>query len=281
MKTTIYIDVLIITNMIINYFILKIISCIAEISTDQKRIILSSLIGSLFSFTIFLNIPNSLALILKIFSVLFSSFIAFGYKSKLYFTKCVLYSVTVYFIFTGAVIYLFQNNRMLYSNNFNLYLNINPVTLVFCIIFIYIIVYIADIVFYRQSKNLLYDIEIHIEDKRIKGKALYDTGFRVKDILTHKSLILCDYNFISEILSQDIKDNLNNFYINGEITDKRIKTVFYSDVSKEGILLGIIPDKVICKNNEIKNTMLVITKAKIEGEINFLIGKEIFNTIKE
>ena len=153
--------------------------------------------------------------------------------------------------------------------------------MVFCIIFIYIIVYIADIVFYRQSKNLLYDIEIHIEDKRIKGKALYDTGFRVKDILTHKSLILCDYNFISEILSQDIKDNLNNFYINGEITDKRIKTVFYSDVSKEGILLGIIPDKVICKNNEIKNTMLVITKAKIEGEINFLIGKEIFNTIKE
>ena len=142
---------------------------------------------------------------------------------------------------------------------------------------------IFEAVVYSREKDVMHNISVHINGNIIQGTALYDTGFRLKDILGNKNLLLCDFSFISDKIEKNLCESISLFFLENMIEDKRITPIFYSDISKDGMLPAIKPDKVICTdtNKEIENTLLVITNKKMKGEVNLLFGKEIFNMIGE
>ncbi len=281
MKLTIYLDILLVTNIIINYFLLKTTVIYSKANVTTYRIVAASFVGALFSIVIFLDIPFFISVILKICSVLVTAIIAFGTKQKLMFIKSLSYMIVESFCFTGLLTMLFQNSNKVFTKNMNFYMNINPLNLVACIVIVYRVVYFLEDILESSRREYIYDIEILYMGKTVKGSAFFDTGFSVKDIVTFKPVLLCNYTFIENLLLDEMKYAINLFYSTESYNEKRIVPVFYSDLNGSGMLPGITAEKITVSSLKNKKTMenvlVAVTKNKISEDFDVIFGNDIYS----
>ncbi len=280
----VYVDVLIIINFIINYFLLKITQIFSLTQYNKKRLILSALIGAIFSLGIFLNI-NSLffTLLIKLISLCLCVILAFGYINKYYFFKNILAFLLANFLLIGFLIFL-QDNAVIYLKNYMIYFNINPLLLIFSIIFVFTIINIFNIFFRENLKVDDLKATIFINNTSFKVKAFYDTGFKIKDIINNKSVMLIDYNFAKEFLGTQVNNDITAFFLHGESRgNTKITPIFYSTINGEGLLPAIKIDKMILsdekRQGQVKNVLLAFSKEDLSNEVQLILGKEILRIL--
>ena len=105
---SIYLDVLIVLNIYVNYFLLRATAKFTHTPLKTIRCIISSVIGSLFSLTILLPAGNFLIpLAIKLGAAVVIVGMAFGIKDKKHTLKLILYFYIVNFIFGGVVMLLY------------------------------------------------------------------------------------------------------------------------------------------------------------------------------
>ena len=278
MKLTIYLDILFVTNFIINYFILKTTSLGCCFNASTLRMVLSSVFGALFSIIILFDLPVIVSMLLKVLSVLVCVAVAFGIRLKAF-----VYLVATTFLFTGFIAAIFQNSNVVFVKNMQIYLNINPMLLVIAIIVVYATASLSEFIFETSKKEYIYTVEINYCGKAVKGVAFYDTGFKVKDIVTFKTVMLCSFDFISDILDRQIKEDISIFYNTGTYKEKGITPVFYSDLNGNGMLPGIRPNKVILSatryTKTLDNVLLAVSSNKISEDCDVIFGKNINNMV--
>ena len=281
MKLTVYLDMLILINTIINYFLLKAACCIAGTVYSTRRIVLAAFAGALFSMVIFVDLSVYSAFLLKLLAAVICTCISVGFKSIIYFIRNTVCVIAVNMTFTGVLIFLSSENNFVYENNLFYYININPVLLVVCVSGMYRLISMYELFIGNRNKVSLFEFEIYFRQSHMKINAFYDTGFKVKDIISRRAVMLCSFRRVRENLPQDLSEEISDF-ING-ITDRttNIIPVFYTDISTHGILPALRPDKVIYKNKEIENTLIAFTDAEFEEDIQIIFGKEIFNRTGE
>ena len=165
--------------------------------------------------------------------------IAFGIRKKIIIVKSFFYTVVVTFGFIGVVAIIFQHSNVVFVKNMQIYLNVNPMVLIFSIVAVYIVVSVAEFVFESTKKEYIYNVTVYYSDRFVNGTAFYDTGFKVKDIVTFKTVMMCNFDFIADILPQKIKDDILAFQKTGAYSHKEITPVFYSDISSNGMLPGV------------------------------------------
>ncbi len=276
----IYIDVLIITNFIINYFLLKITQIFSSSFYDKKRLIISSFIGALFSLIVLIDINSFLlSILIKILAVIISILIAFGFVNYYYFFKNVLSMLLANFMLYGFLAFI-EDNSVIILKDTIIYLNINPVILVLSVLFIWIVITIFNIFFNEKLSSEDIKIKLVLEKGEVVLSAFYDTGFKLKDIINNYNVILVEIKKIENLVSEkDIKD-IENFFDNINIENTNFITpIFYSTINGEGMLPSIkakniyIIQKDIKK--EIKNCRIALAKEKISNEKEAIIGKEV------
>jgi len=286
MKLTVYIDILIVVNIIINYFLIRITAMFSNIPCNTRRTIISSVAGAFFSLFIFMdNMILPLSYLIKIISAVLCCLIAFGYTTILPFIRNILCLLRSDTIFSGVLILLFNNPEYLYGNNLYWYININPILLVLCIFAVFIIVSTYDFFSAGISKNSIFSFEIYFGNNHKKLYGFYDTGFGVKDILGRKGVILCSLADLQDTIDTGLYRNIEDFINDKPVTDKRITPIFYSDISSNGMLPAVKPQKINSINNgvkkELKDVLLAFTDKKFSDEVQLIFGKEIFNMIGE
>ena len=281
MKLTVYLDVLIIINVILNYCILKLIASLCGTNVKFEKIIVSSLVGALFSLSIFLEINYICSFILKLLSVVICSYIAFGIKNIIFFLKSTGIMLIVTFSFSGIALALRKTNSIVYQNNFYTYLDVNPIVLLTAIVFVYCLLTFVEFISFSLNRNYIFKIDIYYGDRFISATGLYDTGFRVKDIVTFRKVMICSVECIKVLLPEDLLSEIKDFYILGEYHSKKITPVFYSDISDNGMLPGIKPEKVVLyagnKTVEIKNCIIAVTEKNISSDVQVIFGKDIYS----
>lgn len=278
MKLTVYLDILLVTNFIVNYFLLKIAAFCSRRNTSTVRLILSSLAGAFFSIVILFDLPIVISMAVKLFSVTLCAVIAFGVNIKV-----IVYILAATFLFTGFVTAFFQNSTVVFVKNMQLYLNINPLVLVLSIVAVYICITLTEFIFENSKKEYIYTVEIYYCGKTVKGKAFYDTGFKVKDIVTFKTVMLCGFDFVKDILDIQIKNNIADFYSTGMYKEKGITPVFYSDLNGNGMMPGIRLDKVVLstarQTKTFDNILLAVSMNKLSEDCDVIFGKNINNMV--
>lgn len=292
---TIYIDVVLIENLVMNYIILLATGLILKLKINHIRLFIAGVLGAVYSivaYTGFLKIYSSF--ILKIVLSIIIVYISYYPQSVKKLCKEVLFFYLVSFIFGGAafsLIYLVKPQDILMKNG--LFLGTYPLkTIVLAAIVAFIITITSFTIVKRKlnKKNLICQIEVGINGEKIKTKALIDTGNMLKEPITNTKVMVIEHTLLYNILPKEILNHLEDI-IGGDLEKvpeeikneyvSKLKLIPFSSLGKQnGMLIGIKADYLkIISEEEIKeeNSIIIgiynksLTK---KGEYRAIIGME-------
>ena len=208
--------------------------------------------------------------------------------------KILLIFYLVSFVFGGvafSLIYIVKPQEVLMKNG--MFLGTYPLKTIMLGAVIAFLIIIATFKIVKNKiskKDVIYDIEVMINDKKIKARALIDTGNMLKEPITNTPVIVIEKALLYECLPKEILNHLENI-IGGDFKDipeevqdryiSKLKLIPFSSLGKQnGMLLGIKPKKIkIVKEDEIvekENVILGIYQQSLtkRGEYQALMGME-------
>lgn len=294
---TIYIDVVILENLVMNYIIIYATTIILKVKIRWISILISSFIGAIYAVISYIYdfaIYSSLGL--KIILSIIMVYIAFRPQNVKQMWKHIIIFYLTSFVFGGvafALIYVVKPQEILMKNG--IFLGTYPLKTVFLggIVGLVIIVISFQMVKNKISKKDMYcQIKIYLYGKEITLKSMIDTGNLLKEPITGMPVIVVEHTALYETIPKEILNNLENILggdfkkIPEEIQKEymaKLKVIPFSSLGKQnGMLLGIKAEKVEIEKKEqilIKTDVIIgiynksLTK---RGEYRALIGIELF-----
>lgn len=292
---TIYIDVVLIENLIMNYIILYATGIILKLKINHIRIIIASLLGAIYSIIAYVESLKIYSnIILKIILSILIVYVAFNPQNiKKMWKEVVIFYLTS-FIFGGvafALIYVVKPQNILMRNGLFLgTYTLKTVMLGAIVSFVIIVIAFKIIKTKISKKDMFCNIEIKINGKKIKTIAMIDTGNCLKEPITNTPVVVVEHTLLSECIPKQILDNLEKI-IGGDFTEvdedikneyiSKLKLIPYSSLGKQnGMLLGLRPEdfKIINEEEEkTKNVIIGMYNKSLtkRGEYRALIGVEI------
>lgn len=290
---TVYIDVVFLENLIINYIIIYVAGIISKAKIRHIRIFIGSLIGAIYSVMYYLvNFKIYSGAIIKIVLSIVIIYVSFKPSNFKILAKQILLFYLVSFVFGGAsiaIIYMVDSQNITIQNGV-LIGNYTIKTILIGVIIAYITIIIAfNIIKTKISrKDLICDIEITLDGKNVQTKAMIDTGNLLKEPITNIPVIVMEHTLFYNIIPSEILNNMEKILsgnleqISKEVQEKyisRLRVIPFSSLGKQnGMLLGIRADKAIIyhdENAEILNKVVIgiydksLTK---RGEYRALLG---------
>jgi len=241
---TIYIDVLIILNIYVNYFLLKISAKITHSPLKPPRCITASVYGSLFSLLILAPEMNVLISCTVKFAVAVSiTAVAFGFhgikrlalNTLAFFTSNLVLAGSIYAVYTWA------EPDFVHFGNTYFYIDFSLLILVFSTAGLYFIVCGIRRFTDRTPENTgCYRVIIRYRDKIISAEGLADTGNTLTDFFSGLPVIICGNDAFSEITG--CKPELSDL-------PKGFRIIPCSTVSDSGLIPVFRPDETVIVNS--------------------------------
>lgn len=292
-RLTIYIDVVLIENIIMNYIIILATGIILKEKVKAFKVLFASFLGAVYSIVCYMNIFGIYSsIILKFILSVVIIYISYNPANIKKLMKQLLIFYLISFAFGGAafaLIYIVKPQEILMKNG--LFLGTYPLKTIFlaAIIAFIIIITAFKIVKTKISKKDMYcNILVKLNDKDVKVKAMIDTGNLLKDPLTQKPVLIIEKNSLYNVLPKQILNNLENILggdlkkIPEEIQEEylpKLKFIPFSSLGKQnGMIIGIKSEeiKILYEDNEIKKEDVVIgiydKSLTKRGEYEALIG---------
>ncbi|MGN1105606.1 MAG: sigma-E processing peptidase SpoIIGA [Huintestinicola sp.] len=246
----IYADILIITNIYVDFLLIKSAAAITHSPLKTGRGILAAVVGSLFSLAIFL--PRSLSLLLVPIKIISSAVIvlmAFGFENMGHFFRRMVVFYLCAFIFGGlgtGLAYI-TGGRFITARNGVIYADFSMPALVITSIAAYVCIGV-----YRRLSDYggegSYTVIVSDCGRTASFKAVADTGNILRDSFTGKYVIVCPRAVLLS-LYDSVPDCVS--VTEGKASlGKRWRIIPYSTVSSSGIMAVICPSDVCLKNDE-------------------------------
>lgn len=292
---TIYVDIVFAENVIMNCIILIATAVILKIKIKYIRIFIASVLGAIYSVVAYIGILKLYSsLILKLVLSILIVYIAFNpQKLKKMWKDLIIFYLTS-FVFGGvafALIYVIKPQDILMRNG--LFLGTYPLkTILLGAIISFLVLLVAFKILKGKfnKKDLFCELEIHINNKCIKTRAMIDTGNCLKEPITNVPVIVIEHTLLYECIPKELLNNLEKVIggdfegIPKEIKEQyisKLKLIPYSSLGKQnGLLLGIKPEfvKIITEEYENKiNAVIGIYNKSLtqRGEYRSLIGLDV------
>ncbi len=295
---TIYLDVVIVENLIMDAIIIYATAIVLKVKIRHLRIIISSLIGAIYSVLSYisdLEIYNNL--FLKIFLSIVMVYIAFSPQNIKTLMKQILIFYLTSFLFGGvafALIYVIKPQEILMKNG--LFLGMYPLKTVFLGAIVATAILITAFKVVKSNitkKDMMCNVSIELNNKTVNIKTMIDTGNMLKEPISGLPVIVVENTALYELIPKEILDNLDDI-LGGDfqkIPDNikstyiaKLKWIPYSSLGKQnGMLVGIKADKAIVEKDdqviEHDNVIIGIYNKSLtkRGEYRGLIGVELLN----
>ena len=290
---TIYIDVVFLENLVMNSIILIASGIILKKKLKWIRILLASSLGAIYTIIGYMSVLEIYSnLVLKVILSILIIYIAFNPQTVKQLWKDVLIFYLTSFVFGGvafALIYVVKPQDILMKNG--LFLGTYPlktVLLAAIVAFIIIIAAFAIVKTKFSKKDMFCDVEVELNNKKIKTRAMIDTGNLLKEPITNTPVIVLEHTLLYECVPKEILDNLESI-LGGELVKipeeirneyiSRLKLIPFASLGKQnGMLVGIKADslKIIQdeQEKESKNVIVGIYNKSLtkRGEYRALIG---------
>lgn len=270
---TIYLDIVLIENLCMNYIILFATGFIMKTKLYHMRMLLSALLGSIYVIVAYLQLlPFHSDMFVKVILSICMVYIGFCPKGIKPLLKYLIMFYLVSFVFGGcafALLYFVKPEDIFMVDG--VYVGTYPVKIALLGGIVgFVITYIAFKVVKNRigRKAILYDIVIKVGEHHVKMKAMLDTGNRLKEPITSMPVIVVEKEKMSGILPDSILNHIDEI-IGGEWGENeedigyraRFHIIPFHSIGKQnGMLLGFKVDEVIVMNDieEIVNYKVIV-----------------------
>lgn len=293
---TIYIDVVFLENLVMNSIILIASGIILKKKLKWIGILLASSLGAVYTIIGYISVLEIYSnLVLKVILSILIIYIAFNPQTVKQLWKDVLIFYLTSFVFGGvafALIYVVKPQDILMKNG--LFLGTYPLKTVLLAAIVAFIILIAAFAIVKtkfSKKDMFCEVEVELNNKKIKTRAMIDTGNLLKEPITNTPVIVLEHTLLYECVPKEILDNLESI-LGGELVKipeeirneyiSRLKLIPFASLGKQnGMLVGIKADslKIIQDDQEKENKNVIIgiynKSLTKRGEYRALIGMDL------
>lgn len=289
---TVYIDIIFIENLFMNYIILLATGIISKNKINHLKLIIASSIGAIYAVISFMpNMKKEIGIITKILLSIIIILIAYTPKGiKKVISQLLIFYLTS-FAFGGCAFFLIYVVRpeKVFSLEGVLIENYPvKIAMIGGLVGFYIIVFcFKNIKNKIGRKDIFCNIEINIYSKKKEVKMMIDTGNMLKDPITKTPVIVVESEKLDEIIPKIVIENISEI-LGGddnkvlenlpEEYSSRFRIIPFSSIGKKhGMILGIKVDniKIIEDEKIIKNVIVGIYNGKIGKSYSGLLGIDI------
>jgi stage II sporulation protein GA (sporulation sigma-E factor processing peptidase) len=256
MTQIIYIDVLILLNIIITFLLLLGTSSLLSLSPKPIRYMAGSLLGGASSLVILMP---EMGFVLSILTKLIFSFLivvsVYGPKRVPVAIKETAYFFAVSFIFAGMMMFAasLPGVSLVQYRNGAAYINLSFFSLISACVVCYVITFILGrITSHKASGDIKFSVIIGYGGVVAETQAILDTGNALTDPFTGESVIVGDIACLKTVMPTEIR----KYYNNEDVSD-RLRLLPCKTVSSETLLPCFRPDRVEIKGG---NTSCILKK---------------------
>ena len=293
---TIYIDIIIVENLIMNYIILYATGIISKSKISHLHVFLASLIGAIYAvaeYIIKLNIYSNF--VVKIILSVIIIFVAFQPKNvKNMCRQLVLFYVTT-FTFGGVatyLIYVLKPQNIIIKNGIYVGSYILKVIFLAAILGSVIIIVSFKIIKNKINKNDMFcKIKLKLNGKEIVLNTMVDTGNMLKEPISGIPVIVVEHTKLYNVIPKEILNNIEAI-LGGDFNKipenikkeymSKLKLIPFASLGKQnGMLLGIKAEKIEIleePTNQKKEAIVGIYNKSLtkRGEYDALMGIELY-----
>ncbi|MEG1001942.1 sigma-E processing peptidase SpoIIGA [Clostridium sp.] len=227
----IYIDVLILENLIVNLFLLIITYKVLREGYSFKKCLISALLGGIYTLTMVLEWANFLSSnIFQVIVAIVLVYIPIKNKKIGHVLKCGATFILCACVLSGICFKITVETGIYTIRSGTLISDFKLKYLILCVIIIFITV--DRITTYIREKNIInnffYDVEINLKNSSINVKGFLDSGNELREPVTNLPCILVEESYL----------NITN------MKDENIFSIPYSAIGYNGSLKGIRADNV-------------------------------------
>ncbi len=296
METYVYVDVILLENLIMNYLILWSTARLARYNYSKVKLGIADLLGSVYAVLSYFPEYNYLfSFFMKILFSILIVIVAYTPVNFQLLLKLTGIFYIVSFIFGGAAfgLFYFINGLNLTSNGISFIRDFPIKILAVAVVVAYFTVrYSWDYIQHRiKRERIIVRVEMVFDKKQLCLDALVDTGNSLKDPITNVPVMITDYSILRELLPDEIRVIFERYPENdldaiAEIMSSskwaaRFRVIPFKSLGREnGLLVGFRPDGITIFDSERKillnNIIVAIYRKNLskDGEYNALIHPE-------
>lgn len=282
----VYIDVLIILNLYINFFLIKATALIMHRDISAKRCVIASLIGALGALVILLpELPLVLTLLIKLVIGGITTFAAFGRQQPQDFAVCALFFLVISFIFAGVMMALWtfvSPFGMVWSNG-TAYFNIPIAALAaFTAAAYFIVKLVRMFADKRLHCNKICKVKIKANGGEAELSGLADTGNEMCDIFSGKPVMICEFSKALPVIPQNVIRYFGEQKLllplgqNPTETIEGIKLIPCSTVSGSALIPVFKAEQIIIDGKE-ADALIGISKQPLGDEVDCIFNPKIIS----
>lgn len=296
---TVYLDVILIENICMNYIILLATGLIVKNKITKIRILLSSLLGSIYAVTSYITkLEIYSTIIMKIILSIAMIYLAFKPKNIKQMLKHLVIFYLTSFAFGGcafALLYFVKPQDILMKNG--VYIGTYPLKIAILggiVGFVVINISFKIIKGKITKKSMFCDVEIYLNNNMSKVHALVDTGNLLKEPITGNSVIVVEKEQLYNLIPNNILDNVEEImYCNNNLENidseyiSKLRLIPFSSLgTPNGMLIGTKVDKIKINFEEeeidVQNVIAGIYNKSLtkNGLYNALIGLDLLDNTK-
>lgn len=264
----VYIDVVLLENLSMNYIILLATSIIGNRKVNFLKILVASFIGGIYSIVNYvLDVSLIINLLFKLLISLIMIRIVFHTTNFKGFFKLLILFYLVSLTFGGTafmLLFVINPKGIIFEGGHLIGTYPIKIAILGGIIGFTIIAIVSNIL-RNIISNQICEVEIFYKGKSEKIKSFIDSGNLLKEPISMADVIVVEKSSLEEILDLEFLNNMKHVMNGNLITSgddfikAKIKLIPFSSLGNEnGILIGFKPDYIKIYSDEIKVTKNVI-----------------------
>lgn len=272
---TVYVDILVVLNTLVNYFMLCAVKKIMREKTSRLRIAAGALIGGISSLLIFAESLGAVMTLLKILISFLTILVSFKLTTFKKFLKNTLCLFFICFVFGGlmfAAYMCFGADALIYTNGI-VYFDIDMTFLIACSAAAYIIISaVTRFLDKKAPRSKEYFVTVEKNGKTFSCTALMDTGNSLREPFSGYPVVMADKSVFIKLFGDDRP-------IDKMTAEGGFRLVPVSTVNSEGVAKAFRPDSLsageyitdkvyIAESKATLSEYKIILNINLEGEIS-------------
>ncbi len=260
----VYIDVLIVINTYMTYFILRAASRMLHTAVSFRRTALASVAGGISSVAAVFVTDILPSLALKTILTVLTVVIAFGFGSLKALMMRSFFCVTAGMLICGAAVMIHElaDTDLIFSANGYLYMDISALVLVISSAFIYGVLCVVRRLTDSPDTDRKVTLKVERNGKSAVLTALPDSGNYLSDFLTGRPVVVCRASALGEVLPENAER-----FLKGDTSDvSGIRLIPMTTAGGNTLAAAFHPDRLTANGGKNIDALLAVAPGALENE---------------